>query len=156
MMESMYVLLVHAPDNPAEVFARLESRRPWSRIAPGELLRVRGLRLRVCEVAVDTVDTGPILRAFTVRDNVVAMPPPSASPVADLYRYHAFVERFGCDPDAWLAHLRDRGRGASGDARVARSLRARLRRDPNFLDAVRRLVAATPLEVDDHLKKRTS
>jgi hypothetical protein len=152
----MYVLLVHTSDNPAEVFARLESRRPWSRIAPGELLRVRGLRLRVCEVAVDTVDARPVLRAYAVRDNVVTMPLRSTSPIADLYRYHAFVERFGCDPDAWLADLRARGRGASGDARVARALRAQLRRDPNFLDAVRRLVAATPIDGDDHLKKCTS
>src|SRR5205085_8937180 len=100
IMESTHLLLVHAPDNPAEVFARLESRRPWSRIAPGELLRVRGLRLRVCETELDVVDGRPVLRAYTVRDNVVAMPPRSASPIADFYRYHAFVERFGCDPDA--------------------------------------------------------
>src|SRR5213080_4961882 len=139
-METTYLLLVHAPDRPVEVFARLESRRPWSRIAPGELLRVRGLRLRVCEVA---------------RDNVVAMPPSTSSPIADLFRYHAFVERFGCDPDAWLAHLRARGRGSSGDARLARWVRTRMRRDPNLIDAIRRLVEATPID-DDHLAKRTS
>jgi hypothetical protein len=155
-MESSYVLLVHAPDNPAEVFARLESRRPWSRIAPGELLRVRGLRLRVCGVEPDVVDDRPILRAYTARDNVVAMPRSALSPIADLYRYHAFVERFGCDPDAWLAHLRARGRADSGDARLARWLRTRMRRDPNLVDAIRRLVAATPMDDDGHLKKRTS
>lgn len=155
-MEPLYLLLVHSPDNPAEVFAQLESRRPWSRIAPGELLRVRGLRLRVYDTAVDSVDERPVLRAYTVVDNVVAMPPRQASPMADLYRYHAFVERFGCDPDAWLEHLRTRGRGASGDARMARWLRTRMRRDPNFVDTVRRLVEATPLVDADHLKKRTS
>jgi hypothetical protein len=142
----MHVLYVHAPENPDEVFARLESRRPWSRIAPGELLRVRGLRLRVYGVAVDAEGAGPVLHAYTARDNVVAMPPSSGSPIADLYRYHAFVERFGCDPDAWLADLRARGRGHSGDARLARSIRARMRRDPNLLDEIRRLVAETPLE----------
>lgn len=151
----MHVLIVHAPEQPAEVFARLESRRPWSRIAPGELLRVRGLRLRVCEVALDTVDARPVVRAYTVRDNVVPMPRRSASPVADFYRYHAFVERYGCDPDAWLDDLRERGRGASGDACLARALRSRMRRDPNLLDAIRCLVAAAPID-DDHLKKRTS
>lgn len=155
-MESSYVLLVHAPDNPAEVFARLESRRPWSRIAPGELLRVRGLRLRVCGVEADVVEDRPILRAYTARDNVVAMPGSALSPIADLYRYHAFVERFGCDPDAWLAHLRTRGRADSGDARLARWLRTRMRRDPNLVDAIRRLVAATPMDDDGHLEKRTS
>ena len=146
-MESSYLLLVHAPERPAEVFARLESRRPWSRIAPGELLRVRGLRLRVCEVELDVVDGRPALRVYTARDNVVAMPPSTSSPIADLFRYHAFVERFGCDPDAWLAHLRARG--------LARWLRTRMRRDPSLIDAIRHLVEATPID-DDHLAKRTS
>ena len=154
-MEPSYLLLVHAPDRPAEVFARLESRRPWSRIAPGELLRVRGLRLRVCEVELDVVDGRPALRVYTARDNVVAMPPSTSSPIADLFRYHAFVERFGCDPDAWLAHLRARGRGSSGDARLARWLRTRMRRDPSLIDAIRHLVEATPID-DNHLAKRTS
>ncbi len=84
------------------------------------------------------------------------MPRRTASVVADLYRFHAFVERFGCDPDAWLAHLRARGRASGGDARVARWLRARMRRDPSLVDAIRRLVEATPIDDDDHLKKRTS
>jgi len=150
----MYVVLVHSPETPEAVFARLRSRRPWSEIAPGELLRVKGRRLRVREVAPDVVDGEPVLRAFTVADNVVAMPRRTVSAIADLYRFHAFVERFGCDPDAWLAHLRARGRAASGDARLARWLRARMRRDPNLIDAIRRLVAATP--IDDHLEKRTS
>ena len=153
-MEATHVLFVHSPENPANVLARLEARRPWSRIAPGELLRVRGLRLRVCEVELDIVDRRPVLRVYTALDNVVAMPPNTASPVADVFRYHAFVERFGCDPDAWLADLRRRGRGGSGDARLARWLRVQIKRDPNIVDAIRRLVAATP--IDDHLKKRTS
>jgi hypothetical protein len=155
-MESSYLLLVHSPDNAADIFARLESRRPWSRIAPGELLRVRGLRLRVCGVETDVVDDRPIVRAYTARDNVVAMPCSARSPVADLYRYHAFVERFGCDADAWLEHLKARGRADSGDARLARWLRTRMRRDPNLVDAIRRLVEATPIDDSDHLEKRTS
>lgn len=153
-MESTYVLIVHSPDNPPVILARLESRKPWSRIAPGELLRVRGRRLRVCEVELDIVDRRPVLRAYTARDNVVAMPANTSSPMADLFRYHAFVERYRCDPDAWLADLRARGRSTSGDARLARWLRSRMRRDPNVVDAIRRLVEATPL--DDHLEKRTS
>jgi hypothetical protein len=155
-MESSYLLLVHSPDDAVDVFARLESRRPWSRIAPGELLRVRGLRLRVCGVEEDVVDGRLVRRAYTARDNVVVMPCSPLSPIADLYRYHAFVERFGCDADAWLEHLRARGRGDSGDARLARSLRTRMRRDPNLVDAIRRLVAATPMDDDGQLKKRTS
>jgi hypothetical protein len=119
-------------------------------------LRVRGLRLRVCDVENIVDDGRPALRVHTARDNVVVMPPSSSSPIADLFRYHAFVERFGCDPEAWLAHLRARGRETSGDARLARWLRARMRRDPNLIDAIRRLVAATPLDDDDHLAKRTS
>ena len=156
-MESRYLLLVHSPDDPADVFARLESRRPWSRLAPGELLRVRGLRLRVCGVAEDVVDDRVVMRAYTAHNNVVSMPRSALSPIADLYRYHAFVERFDCDPDAWLEHLQARGRGDSGDARLGRWLRTRMRRDPNLIDAIRRLVAATPIEDDDdHLEKRTS
>jgi hypothetical protein len=155
-METSYLLLVHSPENPGEIFARLEARRPWSRIAPGELLRVRGRRLRVCGVADDVVDDRPVLRAFTAHDNVVVMPRSALSPIADLYRYHAFVERFGCDPDAWLEHLQARGRGNSGDARLARWLRTRMRRDPDLVDAIRSLVEATPMDNDDHLKKRTS
>ena len=151
----MHLLLVHHPDHPLEVLARLESRRPWSRIAPGELLRVRGLRLRVCEVELGDLDGRPIVRAYTARDNVVVMPPRTSSAVADLFRYHAFVERFDCDPDAWLAHLQARGRGASSDARMARWLRTRMRRDPRFIDAIRGLVAAVPID-EDHLAKRTS
>ena len=159
-MECNYLLLVHSPENPAEVFARLEARRPWSRIAPGELLRVRGLRLRVCGVETGIVDERPVLHAYTAHDNIVTMPRSGPSAIADLYRYHAFVERFACDPDAWLAHLLARGRGDSGDARLARWLRTRVRRDPSIVDAIRRLVAATPMDDpvgdDDHLKKRTS
>lgn len=151
-METKHLLLVHDPDNAAEIYARLESRRPWSRIAPGEILRVRGTRLRVDGYA----HAAEGLHVYTSRDNVVAMPPSSGSSIADFYRYHAFVERFGCDPDAWLAHLQTRGRGNSGDARLARWVRVRMRRDPHFVDAIRRFVAATPMAGDDHLKKRTS
>ncbi len=104
------------------------------------------MRLRVTEVVLDVVGDRPALHAYTVCDNVVVMPPYTGSAIADLYRYHAFVERFGCDPDAWLEHLRARGRGGSGDARMARWLRERMRRDPNFIDDVRRLVTATPIE----------
>jgi hypothetical protein len=149
----MHVLLVHDPEEPNSVFARLRSRRPWSEIGPGELLRVKGRRLRIVQIE---PDSELVLHAFTVADNVVTMPRRTASVVADLYRFHAFVERFGCDPDAWLAHLRARGRAAGGDARMARWLRARLRRDPNLVDAIRCLVAATPIDDDDHLAKRTS
>lgn len=119
-------------------------------------MRVRGLRLRVCGVEEDVVGGRPILRAYTAHDNVVAMPTSARSPIADLYRYHAFVERFGCDPDAWLQHLKERGRADSGDARMARWLRTRMRRDPNLVDAIRRFVAATPIDDGDHLEKRTS
>jgi hypothetical protein len=150
-MHESNVLIVHPPDRPAEVLARLELRRPWSRIVPGAVVRVRGLRLRVAEVEIRTERTAaggerPILHAYTIRDNVVAMPSGNDSPIADLYRYHAFVHRFGCDPDRWLEHLIARGRAASADARLARWIRARMRRDPRFVDEIRRLVAATAME----------
>lgn len=148
-------MLVHSPEDPTAVFARLSSQRPWSEIVPGELLRVKGRRLRIARIQTDVAGGELVLHAFTVADNVVAMPRRAASVVADLYRFHAFVERFACDPDAWLAHLRARGRAASGDARMARWLRGRLRRDPQLLDAIRRLVAATPID-GDHLEKCTS
>jgi hypothetical protein len=122
-MQESNVLIVHPADRPTEILARLELRRPWSRIAPGVVLSVRGQRLRVAEVEMRSETTAdgtaerPVLHAYTTRDNVVTMPSGIDSPIADLYRYHAFIHRFGGDPEAWLAHLIARGRGASGDAR---------------------------------------
>src|SRR5437016_1834929 len=102
----------------------------------------------------------PVVKAVVAMDwndrSVVVMPRSGdASAVADLYRLHALIERFGGDVGAWLAHLHARGRDSSADARLARSLRVRIGRDPALLDAIRRLVAATPLG-DDHLRKNSS
>lgn len=149
-MQQSNVLIVHPPDSRADVLARLELRQPWSRIVPGAVVRVRGLRLRVADVEIGREATADgtelvVLHAYTTRDNVVTMPAGGGSPIADLYRYHAFVDRFECDPDAWLAHLLDRGRGSSADARLARWVRSRMRRDPRFVEEIRRLVAETPM-----------
>lgn len=75
--------------------------------------------------------------------NVVRMPTGDGSVVAEFLRYHVLVRVFGGDPDAWLAHLRERG-GDDGDVRFVRWIRSRLRQDPTLLASIRKMVDATP------------
>lgn len=64
--------------------------------------------------------------------------------VAQFLRYHVLIRVFHGDPDAWLAHLRERGEEADGDERFARWIRSRMREDPNLIASIRRMVDATP------------
>ena len=70
---------------------------------------------------------------------VVRMPVGETSVMADFLRFHRLVRTFGGDPDAWLAELRERDEN-DGDVRFARWVRARLRRDPSLIEAIRRMV----------------
>lgn len=76
-------------------------------------------------------------------NNVVLMPLADATAVTDFLRYHVLVRVFDGDPDAWLAQLEEK-QGDAGDIRFARAVRARLRRDPRLLEAIRRMVDTTP------------
>jgi hypothetical protein len=71
------------------------------------------------------------------------MPQGEVSPVAQFLRYHVLIRVYDGDPDAWLAQLEERG-GEEGDIRFARWIRSRMRRDPQMLMAIRRMVDATP------------
>jgi hypothetical protein len=71
------------------------------------------------------------------------MPQDEHSPVAQFIRYHVLIRVYDGDPDAWLAQLEERG-GEEGDIRFARWIRTRMRRDPQMLLAIRRMVDATP------------
>lgn len=74
---------------------------------------------------------------------VSRMPQGEVSPVAQFLRYHVLIRVYDGDPDAWLAQLEERG-GEEGDIRFARWIRSRMRRDPQMLMAIRRMVDATP------------
>jgi hypothetical protein len=78
-----------------------------------------------------------------IEENVVEMPVGDDSVVAQFFRYHVLVRRYGGDPDAWLAHL-DAVDGEAGDIRFARWVRARLRQDPALITSIRAMVDATP------------
>jgi hypothetical protein len=74
---------------------------------------------------------------------VSRMPQGEHSPVEQFLRYHVLIRVYDGDPDAWLAELEERG-GEEGDIRFARWIRSRVRRDPQMLMAIRRMVDATP------------
>ena len=74
---------------------------------------------------------------------VVRMPNGENSVVAQFIRYHVLICVYDGDPDAWLARLREHG-GDEGDVRFVRWIRSRVRKDPSFMLAIRRMVDATP------------
>ena len=157
---NLYVLVVFAPGRRKTVLSRRIARRPWPLPERGDVLRAARKRVRVRAVAtrVRQRDDGVIehvIEVFTrsvarrrarradAASNVVRMPTGEASIVAEFLRYHVLVRVFDGDPDAWLAHLRDRG-GSGGDVRFARWIRSQLRHDPELLTEIRRMVDATP------------
>jgi hypothetical protein len=75
------------------------------------------------------------------------MPVGDSSVIADFLRYHVLIRVFHGDPDAWLESLRGKPdeAGVRGDIRFARWIRARVRRDPQFLEVVGRMVEKTEL-----------
>lgn len=155
-IRNLYVLIVYAAGSRKRVFTRSVSRRPWAAVEPGQLLREHGRRVRVSEVRERVERGGDIIehvvevftRGLRARPpapppNVVRMPAGDGSMVAQFIRFHVLVRVYGGDPDAWLAHLRERGED-DGDVRFVRWIRTRLRHDPSLLTTIERLVDRTP------------
>ncbi len=95
-----------------------------------------------------------VLHAYTRLDgrrgavfpNVVALPVTKrVSTTADFLRYQVLVRVFDGDADRWLDHLRRKGDFPDEDIRFVRWIRGRLRREPELMDDIRRMVARTPL-----------
>ena len=155
------MIVVFAPRSRKRVLRRKASRRPHAEIHVGNVLRIEGRMLRVREVA-RRVEHGDgvvehVTEVFTrfaaprrprkppLPDNVLRMPAPDGSIVAEFLRYHVLVRVFDGDPDAWLAALRQSGdAGDDGDVRFVRWIRSRLRQDPALILSIRRMVDATP------------
>jgi hypothetical protein len=159
------VLVVLEPGCRSKIAARRVSRRPPRELHPGEIVRVRGRRLRVQRVRTYQEEHDSVVEHVTVvstraaksraakralrRDieNVVRMPAGDNSVVGQFIRYHVLVRVYDGDADAWLAHLRARGAAdpaAGGDIRFVHWIRSRLRQEPGLLAAIRRMVDATP------------
>jgi hypothetical protein len=77
--------------------------------------------------------------------NVIALPGGRESPTADFLRYQVLVRVFDGDADRWLDHLRRQGDFPDEDIRFVRWIRGRLRRDPELMDDIRKMVERTPL-----------
>ncbi len=156
-MGNVYVLLVYQPGSRTEVRWRRESRRPWHGIRRGRAIGDRRRRLRIVGVRrTIRARLGIVehtLHAYTQRmrlpgvlpANVVALPVGRTSATADFLRYHVLIRVFDGDADRWLDHLREQGDFADEDIRFVRWLRARLRREPELMDDIRRMVDRTPL-----------
>jgi hypothetical protein len=150
---------VFRPGSRRRIFERRVSRRPWPAIGAGDVIRAQQKKLRVTSIAIrvdrkdDRIEhvieiyTRAIARKRARRveaaTNVVRMPTGDNSVVAEFLRYHVLIRAYDGDPDAWLAHLRQRG-GDDGDIRFARWIRSRLRQDPALLATIRKMVDATP------------
>jgi hypothetical protein len=138
---------------------RRATRRPQPPVEVGDVLRVDRKKVRVTaiETSIERRDdciehaTEVFTRTIARRrgrrveaaTNVVRMPTGDSSVVAEFLSYHVLVRVYGGDPDAWLAHLRERG-GDEGDVRFVRWVRSRLRQDPKLLASIRKMVDATP------------
>jgi hypothetical protein len=148
-IRNLYVLNVYHADSRIAIVSRRVSRKPFTQLAAGDVVRAARKTLRVIAVQsrVETKDNAVehILDVFTgtAVTNVVAMPLGDDSVVAEFLRYHVLVRRYDGDPDAWLAQL-DEGEGDGGDVRFVRWIRSRLRQDPALMTSIRAMVDATP------------
>ena len=158
-IRNLYVLEVFRPGSRRQLLERMVSRRPWPAVAAGDVIRARQVKLRVTSIGArverhdDRIEH--VLEIYTraiprrrarrpdLASNVVRMPTGDSSAVAEFLRYHVLIRVFDGDPDAWLAHLRERGHDG-GDIRFARWIRSRLRQDPSLLISIRKMVDATP------------
>jgi hypothetical protein len=155
--------MVLAPGCRKKILSRRTSRRPWPEMTVGEVLRVRGRRVRIRAIEtrdecreqgiehVTLVFTRAISRKRTKRvaknANVVRMPTGDHSIVGQFIRYHVLVRVYDGDPDAWLAQLRACDASdphSEGDIRFVHWIRSRLRQEPMLLASIRRMVDATP------------
>jgi len=159
VMQNIYVLLVYQPGSVTEIRWRRESRRPWYAIRRGTSVGDRRRRLRIVRIRRTTAERcGGLehtLHAYTRRiaatgaqpPNVVALPAGHSSATADFLRYQVLVRVFDGNADRWLDHLRQQGDFAEEDIRFVRWIRSRLRREPELMDDIRRMVERTPLWV---------
>lgn len=149
-IRNLYVLVVFEPGSRSRVATRRMSRRPLSVPERGDEVRIQNRSLCVTEIRARTErPTAAVLEHITevftriAASNVVPMPAGDDSVVTQFLRYHVLVRVFDGDPDAWLAHLEERG-ADGGDLRFVRWIRSRLRQDPMLLVSIRRMVDATP------------
>lgn len=158
-IRNLYVLIVFAPGSRKKILMRRLIRRRHAHPRRGDVLRIDRKRVRVTSVEMRTQRAENVIEHATLvytravprkrakrivaPANVVRMPTGDSSRVAEFLRYHVLVRVFGGDPDAWLAHIRERG-GSGGDVRFVRCVRTRLRHDPALLGEIRRMVDATP------------
>jgi hypothetical protein len=151
----LYVLIVYRPRSRTRIAARRTSPNPFREIAAGDIVQVRGVRLRVRAIAARVEERDGVAEQITelftaatrtrVPSNVVRMPTGDQTVVAQFIRYHVLIRVFGGDPDAWLARLQESGRAEDGgDLRFVRWIRSRMRQDPTLLASIRRMVDATP------------
>jgi hypothetical protein len=157
VMGNVYVLLVYQPGSRTEIRWRRESRHPWNGIRRGRSIGDRRRRLRIVGLRrTSAARLGIVehtLHAYTQRmglpaslpANVVALPLGKTSATADFLRYQVLIRVFNGDADRWLDHLRREADFADEDIRFVRWLRGRLRRDPELMDDIRRMVERTPL-----------
>jgi hypothetical protein len=68
------------------------------------------------------------------------------SAISDVYRYHVLIRIFDGDADRWLEQLEACGRADGSEARFVRWVRRRLRRDPQLIHSIRKLVDEVPIE----------
>ena len=156
-MATVYVLLVYQPGSRRDVRWRRDSLRPWTAIRRGRAIGDRRQRLRVVALRRTTTvrrnRIEQVLHAYTRLDglrrtvfaNVIALPATRVSATADFLRYQVLVRVFDGDADRWLDHLRRQGDFADDDIRFVRWIRGRLRRHPELIDDIRKMVAQTPL-----------
>jgi hypothetical protein len=156
-MATVYVLLVYQPGSRTRIRWRRVSSRPWEGIRRGRSIGDRRRRLRIVALRRTTAARSRCiehtLHAYTRLDglrstlpeNVVALPSARTSAIADFLRYQVLVRVFDGDADRWLDHLRRQGDFTEDDIRFVRWIRGRLRRDPELMDDIRRMVERTPL-----------
>lgn len=150
-IRNLYVLVVHAPGSRGRVLTRSVARRPWLPLEPGARLRDGRRKLRVTEIETRVVRNGDVIehvtevytrgRRIPLPPNVVRMPAPDLSVVAQFIRFHVLVRVYHGDPDAWLAQLPPHA--DEGDVRFIRWMRARLRDDPKLLEDISAMVDTT-------------
>jgi hypothetical protein len=156
-MATAYVLLVYQPGSRSDVRWWRVSRRPWAGIRRGRSIGDPRRRLRVVALRRSTAARPGLVRHYlhvytrldglrrSLSGNVVALPPTRRSATADFLRYHVLVRVFNGDADRWLAHLRRQGDFSDDDIRFVRWIRGRLRREPELMNDIRKMVERTPL-----------
>jgi len=149
-IRNLYVLMLVSACTGKRLGARRVSLRRFDAMRTGDLVDACGTQQRVTSVAtrIERRRGGVVahVREVCIAPlNVVRMPAADdETVVAQFLRYHVLIRVFHGDPDAWLAHLRERGDDADGDVRFARWVRSRMREDPTLIHSIRRMVDATP------------